>query len=85
MIERRALTSAVRGAEKSWIPYVIVVGKKEATSDQLAVRRRTDGKQFTCSLADLEKELVASMQGYPRMPLKLPPLLSQRPGYKQVL
>jgi threonyl-tRNA synthetase len=75
----------VRGAEKSWIPYVIIVGKKEATSDQLAVRRRTDGKQFTCTRAELERELDASTQGYPRMSLKLPPLLSQRPGYKQVL
>ena len=47
----------MRDAEKSWIPYVIIVGKKEATSDQLAVRRRTDGKQYTCTLAELEREI----------------------------
>ncbi len=75
----------VRSAEKSWIPYVIIVGKKEATSDQLAVRRRTDGKQFACTLTELEKELTTSTQGYPHTSLKLPPLLSQRPAYKQVL
>jgi threonyl-tRNA synthetase len=75
----------VRDAELNWIPYVLVVGKKEATSDQLAVRRRIDGKQYNCGLADLEKEIVASAEGYPRMPMKLPVMLSKRPGYKQLL
>jgi threonyl-tRNA synthetase len=74
----------VRDAELSWIPYVVVVGKKELASDQLAVRRRIDGKQYNCGLADLVKEIVASTEGYPRMPLKLPLLVSERPGYKQV-
>ena len=83
--KEESVDKRVRGAEKSWIPYVIIVGKKEATSDQLAVRRRTDGKQYTCTLAELERELVETTQGYPRTSLKLPPLLSQRPGYKQVL
>jgi threonyl-tRNA synthetase len=75
----------VRDAELSWIPYVVVVGKKEVASDQLAVRRRIDGKQYNCGLADLEKEIVASTEGYPRMPLKLPLLVSERPGYKQLV
>jgi len=75
----------VRDAELSWIPYIVVVGKKEVASDQLAVRRRIDGKQYNCGLADLVKEIVASTEGYPRMPLKLPLLVSERPGYKQVV
>ncbi len=75
----------VRDAEMNWIPYVVVVGKREATSDQLAVRRRIDGKQYSCSLVDLAKEILASTEGYPRMALKLPALVSKRPGYKQLL
>ena len=75
----------VRDAERSWIPYVVVVGKRESTSDQLAVRRRIDGKQYSCSLVDLVREILASSEGYPRMPLKLPALVSKRPGYKQLL
>jgi threonyl-tRNA synthetase len=74
----------VRDAELNWIPYVIVVGKKEATSGQLAVRRRADGMQYSCSPVELSKEIEASIMGYPQMPLKLPLLVSERPGYKQL-
>jgi threonyl-tRNA synthetase len=75
----------VREAERNWIPYVIVVGKKEVASDQLSVRRRSDGRQYNCSLADLEKQVLASTSGYPRMRSRLPVLLSKRPGYKQLV
>jgi threonyl-tRNA synthetase len=75
----------VREAELNWVPYIIVVGKKEAGTNLFAVRRRQDGKQYNSGLLDLEKEIGASMSGYPRMPLKLPVLVSERPGYKQLL
>jgi threonyl-tRNA synthetase len=75
----------LRDAEMNWIPYIVVVGKREITSNEVAVRRRLDGQQYNCNLADLEKEILASTEGYPRMPLKLPVLLSVRPGYKQLL
>jgi threonyl-tRNA synthetase len=74
----------VRDAELNWIPYVIVVGKKEASSGQLAIRRRADGMQYSCSPVDLSKEIEASTVGYPQMPLKLPLFVSERPGYKQL-
>jgi threonyl-tRNA synthetase len=74
----------VRDAELNWIPYIVVVGRKEATSGQLAVRRRADGMQYSCSTVELGKEIVASTTGYPLMPLKLPLLVSERPGYKQL-
>jgi threonyl-tRNA synthetase len=74
----------VREAELNWIPYIVVVGKREATTDQLAIRRRRDGKQYNSSLADLEKEIAELTKGYPRMPLRLPVMLSKRPGYKQL-
>jgi threonyl-tRNA synthetase len=75
----------VREAELSWVPYVVVLGKREASSGQLAVRRRSDGKQYNCSLGDLEKEVNVGTEGYPRMALKLPELLSKRPGYRQLV
>jgi threonyl-tRNA synthetase len=74
----------VRDAELSWIPYVVVIGKREAGSDQISIRRRTDGRQYSSTLDILEQEIVAATGGYPRMPLKLPLLVSERPGYKQV-
>lgn len=75
----------VREAELNWVPYIIVVGKREADTRLFAVRRRQDGKQYNSSLSDLATEIGASMSGYPRMPLKLPVPLSKRPGYKQLL
>lgn len=74
----------VRDAELNWIPYIVVIGKREAATDQLAIRRRRDGKQFSSNLADLEKEIIDLARDYPRMPLRLPVMLSKRPGYKQL-
>lgn len=74
----------VRDAELNWIPYVVVIGKRETASGQLAVRRRRDGKQYNSSTSDLEKEIAQLLKGYPRMSLKLPVMVSKRPGYKQL-
>jgi threonyl-tRNA synthetase len=74
----------VRDAEVNWIPYIVVVGKKEASTDLFSVRRRSDDRQYNSSLGDLEKEISVSTEGYPKMTLKLPVLVSQRPGYKQL-
>ncbi len=75
----------VRDAELNWIPYVTVVGKREVDTNTVAVRRRTDGKQYASSLSDLKKEIDASTTGYPSMALKLPLLVSERPNYKQLI
>ena len=74
----------VREAELNWIPYVAVVGKREIAGKVVAVRRRSDGKQYSSSVSDLSKEVASLTGGYPTMPLRLPVLLSQRPGYKQL-
>ena len=74
----------VRDAELNWIPYILVVGKREVSMKVFPVRRRRDGKQYEATLEELGKEIVSSTNGYPRMPLKLPELLSKRPGYRQI-
>jgi len=74
----------VRDAELNWIPYIAVVGKREKETGAFSVRRRLDGKQYTSQLSDLEKEILSSTEGYPRMPLRLPLHVSKRPGYKQL-
>jgi threonyl-tRNA synthetase len=79
-----SLDKRVREAELSWIPYIAVVGKREAEGKLVSVRRRVDEKQYNTSLPELEKEIIASTAGYPTIPLKLPVKLSQRPGYKQL-
>ena len=74
----------VREAELNWIPFVVVVGKKELATNKLAVRRRRDGEQFNATLEDLEKEIGESSKGFPKMSLQLPVKVSNRPGYKQL-
>jgi len=74
----------VRDAEMNWIPYIIVVGRKEVESEAVTVRRRQDGKQYSATLSDLQSQVAGSTKGYPWLPLRLPMLVSKRPGYKQL-
>ncbi len=74
----------VREAELNWIPFVVVVGRKEAGTNMLSVRRRRDDKQYNVTLAELEREIAESTEGFPKVPLRLPVKVSQRPGYKQL-
>ena len=78
-----SLDKRVREAELNWIPYVVVVGKREAASGNLAVRRRSDSKQYNSNLEDLKKEIAEMTEGYPKVPMRLPITVSKRPGYKQ--
>ena len=36
----------IRQAEVEWIPYIIIVGKKEQTNKTISIRRRLIGKPF---------------------------------------
>jgi len=74
----------VRDAELNWIPYVAVVGKREIEGNLVAIRRRRDGKQYNSTVPELAESVAAGTKGYPSMSLKLPILVSQRPGYKQI-
>jgi threonyl-tRNA synthetase len=74
----------VREAELNWIPYVAVVGKRELEGKVVAIRRRSDGRQYNTTVPDLVREMSELTAGFPSMPLKLPVSMSQRPGYKQV-
>jgi len=75
----------VREAELNWIPYIAVIGRREVESNKIAIRRRSDSKQYTASESDLVREISELIVGYPSMPLRLPQNISQRPGYKQLL
>jgi threonyl-tRNA synthetase len=74
----------VREAELNWVHYIAVIGRREIETNKFVIRRRQDGKQYSVSLSDLEKEIATLTNGYPWVPLKLPMLVSKRPGYKQL-
>jgi threonyl-tRNA synthetase len=74
----------VREAELNWIHYIAVIGRREVEGKTIAIRRRRDGRQYNTTVAELVQEISELSTGYPRMQLKLPVTISQRPGYKQL-
>ena len=45
----------IRQAEVEWIPYVIIVGKKEQDNQEISVRKRLIGKPFGPKKATVEQ------------------------------
>lgn len=77
------LSKRIRDAEREWIPYIVVVGQKEMASGNLTVRVRGKG-QVQMSRDELAELLQKETAEYPKRPLYMPRLLSQRPSYKQL-
>lgn len=83
-IDDRALTlqKKVRGAEKEWVPYIIVVGQKEVDSGVLSVRdRNNNGKVEKKELSQLINSIKTQIQNKPFKPLPLPVNLTKRPQF----
>ena len=75
-----SVAKKIRDAETEWVPYVIVVGEKEARGDILTVRVRGMGIR-KLSLTDLIDELKAQLVDKPKIPLYLPMKLSMKPKF----
>jgi threonyl-tRNA synthetase len=82
-IDDRTLTlqKRVREAEMEWVPYIVVVGQKEAELNILAVRDRKAEKIRKIKLEELISEVKETTQDKPFMPLPLPKHLSKRPQF----
>ncbi|MEM3522131.1 MAG: His/Gly/Thr/Pro-type tRNA ligase C-terminal domain-containing protein, partial [Candidatus Bathyarchaeia archaeon] len=76
------LQKKIRDAETSWIPYIIVIGKKELNVNNFPVRVRDINVQKNMSIEEIYNEIRSKSLGYPFKPLTLPKLLSMRPIYK---
>lgn len=74
-----SVSKKIRDAEIEWIPYIVVVGKKEKESGKLAVRIRETGEVKEMGLQELITEIKAKTEGFPFKPLPLPRELSKRP------
>ena len=79
-----SLDKRIREAELSWVPYIIVIGQREVTTRKYPVRRRYDNAKYEATVSDLKTEIASATTGCPKMSLKLPTLISKRPGYKQL-
>jgi threonyl-tRNA synthetase len=82
-IDDRALTlqKRIREAEMEWIPYIIVLGQKEAESGMLPVRDRKTGKIRIMKPKELTSEIEEITKTLPFKPLPLPKNLSKRPQF----
>lgn len=69
----------IRHAEREWIRYILVVGRKEMESGKLSVRDREAGGTTEVSLDDFVKAVKEQTRGKPLARLNTPTLLSKRP------
>lgn len=70
----------IREAEKEWIRYILVIGDKEANSQNLSIRDRQTGDVREISFDDFIKEIKEQTKGKPFTGLNLPKYLSKRPN-----
>ena len=76
------LNKSIRRAEKEWVPYIAVVGKKEVESNSLTVRVRATKAQTPMSAAELRGAVVREIAGRPFRPLPLPIRVGNRPTFR---
>ncbi len=74
------LNKKIMDAEKLWIPYIIVVGKKEKEKGILSVRVRDLNQTKEYTLQELINEIKEKTKGYPFRPLYGPMELSKKPS-----
>lgn len=75
-----SLAKRIREAEVKWIPYIVVLGKKEVESGKLSVRIRGKG-QVELTVDELVSRILEETKGYPRIYTSLPRYVSRRPRY----
>ncbi len=73
------LGKKVRRAEKEWIPYIAVVGRREAEAGTVNIRVRRPPEKVEMTLDELRERLTQDVEGMPFKPLPLPRKLSRRP------
>jgi len=71
----------IRDAEMDWIPYIVVVGEREAGKEKLPVRVRGVKDSQSMSAAELQKNIHAETKGKPYRQLPVPVYLQDRPKF----
>ena len=69
----------IREAEREWIQYILVIGEKEAGSQNLSIRDRQTGAVRELSFEEFMSEINKQTNGKPTTKLNLPKYLSKRP------
>ncbi len=74
-----SLGKRIREAEKEWIPYILVIGEKEISSENLNVRQRNTGETLEISFESFIEQIQNQTSGKPFSKLNVPLYLSKRP------
>ena len=69
----------IREAEKEWIKYILVIGDREAGSENLSVRERNVSDVKEISFDEFVTEIQSQTDDKPYSSLNVPLLLSKRP------
>ncbi|RMI41858.1 threonine--tRNA ligase [Streptomyces triticirhizae] len=72
------LGKKIREAEREWVPFILVVGAKELSGEDLTVRQRL-GEQKQMTLESFLELLAEETAGKPKRALNTPRALSRRP------
>ena len=72
----------IRNAAKEWIPYIFVVGDKEAETGKFQVTVRETGEKVDMTVDDLINEINAKCEGKPFKRLPLPKDISTRINFQ---
>jgi len=75
------VSKKIREAEVEWIPYVVVIGKREVEGGVLSVRIRAKRETVSMTLNELIELINEECKGKPRAKLWLPKMLSLRPKF----
>ena len=70
----------IREAEKEWIRYILVIGEKEANSENLSIRDRQTGDVRELSFDDFLNEIKEQTKDKPFTGLNFPKHISKRPN-----
>ncbi len=70
----------IREAEKEWIRYILVIGEKEANSENLSIRDRKTGSVREISFDEFINEIHEQTKDKPFTGLNFPKYISKRPN-----
>ncbi len=76
------LAKKIRAAEKDWVPYIAVIGRKEVDSGKINVRVRGTATRGEMTVDALRSRITAETKDRPFRPLPEPKLLSMRPIFR---
>ncbi len=76
-----SLGKRIRQAQKEWIPYIAVIGKREVDSGMLSVTVRESGEKKELTLEQLADTIEGKTADMPFRQLSLPKELSKRPVF----